>query len=336
MQCPKCGYEQQDGFPECRNCGVIFAKLQKKDPPAAESRSVPESQKAPFSEESPIEVESEKAPASWWAIAALLLLIAGAFWWLHFPAGLPLPQNAYISDPKGFALSPPPDWILITPQNHEKIMEQYKEIVPKELRRFLSVSGLEVSFIKIPENEAEFTPSFNVVAQTLKHDLPPLTEQEKESAAKIISGEMEKHLDTYRLESSAIVKVDKLAALQLTATAALKLVLKPSSPIMSKPGAFGLRHVVGHSEEVAKEFRLKTIQTFVPGRGKGYILTCTHAESSFAEVEPIFNTIMDSFRVLDHPPRFGPVAMGAFNGGLIGAGAYLLWICLGRLLKKEP
>ena len=27
MQCPKCGWEQSDGLPECRMCGVIFARL---------------------------------------------------------------------------------------------------------------------------------------------------------------------------------------------------------------------------------------------------------------------------------------------------------------------
>lgn len=331
MECPKCGYEQQDGYPECQKCGVVFAKVLKSASLPSAIHAVPEENASPLPEDS----QTEKPPAPLYAVVLLILFIAGVGWWLHFPSGLSMPQNAYISSPKGFALSPPPEWVMITPQNYEKIMEQYKDLFPQKLRKHLLKPGFEVSFVKIPEGETEFTPSFNVVAVPFKGNLPALTESEKENAAKIISEEMSKHLDTYQLESSAIVKVDKLASLQITGTAALTLIFKPSSPIMSEPGAFGMRHVVGHTEKISKEFKLKTVQNFVPGHGKGYIISCTHDETAYPEVEPAFNAVMESFRVLDRPPRFGPVIMGAFNGGLIGAGGYLLWILLGRLVKKD-
>jgi hypothetical protein len=75
---------------------------------------------------------------------------------------------------------------------------------------------------------------------------------------------------------------------------------------------------------------LKFRQALVPGRKRAYVVTFTALEKRWDELAPVFQRILDSFRVLQRPPRFGPVLNGAAIGGLIGA----ILGCMGMLIRR--
>lgn len=333
MLCPKCRHEQEDGLAECQHCGVIFARIPKpaqhSDTPGRAAEPVHDA--LPDSEIDP----EEKKPAPLAAIALAVALIAGALWWLNFPSGLPRNQATHVHQEKGFALTPPPDWLMLTASNYQDILKPYKDHFPKELRRFMAAANFEISFVKIPEKIGEFTPSLNVIAMPLKGPLPPLTEREKDKAVAVVSGEMSRLLDTYQLVSSRITEIDKLKSLEINSTASVKVVFSPASPIYSEPGAFGFRHVTGHTQEVSRTFEFKTLQTMVPGKRWAYIISCSFETADFSNAEAICKNVVSSFRVSERPPRFGSIAMGALNGGLIAAGLYLLYILSRRLTQRS-
>jgi hypothetical protein len=271
-------------------------------------------------------------PAPLIVIGLLLIIVAAAAWWLNSPSPTDLLPDAYVNIKHRFALAPPREWLQLTPENFKQIIEEYKDRFPKELQAMIAKPGFEVSFIRIPGTPDEFAPSFNVVVMPLKQNLPPLTGSEKDDAARTITTEFKKHIKDYTMESSSIVEVDGLASLQITGTAPLTVVLEPSKPVMSEKGAFGLQHVIGHTQEVSKTFLLKTHQVLVPGRKRAYVISFTAEEGGFAEVAPVFRSVTESFRVMERPPRFGPIIMGSLNGGLIGAGLYLFYVFIGRVI----
>jgi hypothetical protein len=320
-----------DGVVECGKCGVIMAKAMNSRPRfSATSSSPPVAEPA-----APVSVDQAEAgpkPASLAAITVALAAVALAAWWLNFPSSSSVSSDAYINLRHQFALSAPREWLQLTPENFKQVIEEYKDRFPKELMQFIDKPQFEVSFIKIPSRSEEFSPSINVVVMPLKQNLPPLTESRKDEAVKMIGAEMERYVRDYSMESSSIVTVDELASLQITGNVPLKIVLQPAVPIKSEKRAFGMHHVVGHTEEVSTTYELRMLQTMVPGKKRGYVITYTGEAGSFSEVAPVFDGVTKSFRVLERPPRFGSVVTGALNGGLIGAGIYLFYVFIGRLM----
>ncbi|MEK6744152.1 MAG: hypothetical protein AABZ15_11095 [Nitrospirota bacterium] len=278
------------------------------------------------------EAEPEKRPAPLALIGLLLIVAAAAAWWLNFPSSSGLFPDSYVNSRHQFALTPPREWLQLTPENFKQLIEEYKDRFPKELRSLITKPGFEVSFVRIPASPEEFTPSLNIVVIPMKQNLPPLTGADKDEAVKSITTELKKHIKDYTMESSSIVEVDGLASLQIMGSAPLTVILEPSKPVMSEKGAFGLQHVVGHSQAVMRTFTLRSEQLMVPGRKRAYVISYTADEGGFAEVAPVFRSVTGSFRVMERPPRFGPVVMGALNGGIIGAGIYVFYIFVGRVM----
>ncbi|MCX6555744.1 MAG: hypothetical protein NTZ12_12155, partial [Candidatus Aminicenantes bacterium] len=64
---------------------------------------------------------------------------------------------------------------------------------------------------------------------------------------------------------------------------------------------------------------LRYRQVLVPGKKRAYILTFTTHRDRGDDAAGDFQNLLDSFRVLKRPPRFGPVLNGALIGGLIAA-----------------
>jgi hypothetical protein len=332
MQCPKCRHEQEDGLAECQHCGVIFARIPAAAHPA-EPHPVP-AKPEPDALPDPEPVREEKRPAPLAASVLAIALIAGVLWWLNFPSGLSRGQATHVNPDKGFALTPPADWLTLTASNYQDILKPYQDHFPKELRRVMAAANFEISFVKIPEKIGEFTPSLNVIAMPLKGSLPPLTESKKDKAVGVVSGEMSRLLDNYQLASSRITEIDKLKSLEINSTASVKVVFSPATPIYSEAGAFGFRHVTGHTPEVSRTFEFKTLQTMVPGRRWAYIISCSFEAADPQNAESTCKSVVNSFRVSDRPPRFGGVTTGALNGGLIAAGLYLLYILSRRLAQR--
>lgn len=326
MQCPKCGHAQADGLVECAHCGVIFAKI-----PAA-PRVPPQHIEADAENRPEIDEAADQTsrPAPLAALVAALAIVGAALWWVNVPQGGSLAGATQVNTEKGYAFRPPADWLALTPANYEQILAPYQDRFPKELRRFIEKANFDISFWRIPEKEGEFAPSINLIAMPLKGQVPPLTESEKDRAADVISGQMAKLLDTYRLQNSRIVEVDGIRSLQLSSTASLRVVVRPAEAIYSEPGAFGMRQILGETPAESREFDMKSVQTFVPGKRFGYLMSCSFATSDPHDSETTCRQVIESFRVSDRPPRFGGVANGAINGGLIGAAAFLLWMILRR------
>ncbi|MCX6557385.1 MAG: hypothetical protein NTW95_08170, partial [Candidatus Aminicenantes bacterium] len=73
------------------------------------------------------------------------------------------------------------------------------------------------------------------------------------------------------------------------------------------------------NESQASRLSLRYRQVFVPGKKRAYILTFTALRDEDDDAAVGFQSVLDSFRVLKRPPRFGPVLNGALIGGLIAA-----------------
>ncbi len=331
MNCPKCGSDQPDTAVECGTCGVIIAKALKARQQPAAMPSPPSSAPPPADGVADARAEEGTHAAPLYLVVPLLIAILAAAWWLNFPLSGELTPNAYVNLKHQFALSAPPDWLQLTPENFKQLAAQYADRLPKQFAQVSANPGFEVGFVKLSDNQTDFAPSLNIVVMPFKKNLPTLTESERNLASESIVAEIKKRIAGYTVETTSIVTVDGLASLQIVGSAPMTLVLKPSEAIMSEPGAFGLIHAIGQTEAVTKTFTLKTNQILVPGKKRGYVITYTGDADTFDEVVPLFNGVTTSFRVIERPPRFGPIVMGALNGGLIGGGIYALYILIGKL-----
>lgn len=322
--CPKCGLRQPAGD-SCAGCGIIYAKY---DPAR---NSIPEAPLPPPAK------ESGAGPLGITIITLLVVVIAATLWWLNFPQSGALPVGAIVNQKSHFAYSAPTDWLTITPQNYDKVMAELKDHFPADLRGLMSNRhpGFVASHLKNPEGFDGFSPNFNIiVVDTKGKNFPALTESEKEKATKIISAELSRQLKGYKLLESNLVEVDGITSLQLVGQSELSLITKPAQPIQSV-SRYGFKTFQGYTPEERKSYNLKIIQTMIPGKGRGYILSSTFDAADGSQGDELNRKTLESFRVLERPPRFGSILMGALNGGLLAAGGYLLWFLFGRLMLKQ-
>lgn len=300
-------------------------------PPRAPSR--PAFTPPVFAEELP--AGPKPAPLS--LVALLLLVVIGAAWWLNVPSLSPVPEGAHLDPKSGYAVKAPADWLRITPENYASMVSEYRDRIPREFSGFIGNGkpGFSVSFMKIPDSETEFSPNFNLaVIDTNGKEMPKLTESEKSKAVAAISGEFSRNLPSYRMIEANIVQVDGVDALQIIGEAELTVVTKPSTPIYSEAGAFGWRRVTGHTEAEKETYRIRAFQTVIPGRKRAYALSFMFDDLKTPELATLHREVIESFRLLERPPRFGAIAMGALNGGLFGAGIYLFGVLVGRFFRS--
>ena len=322
--CPKCGVRQPEAI-SCAACGIIYAKY---DPArnGTPETSLPSPVKQPGT--GPVEIG---------IVALLVVVIVSVLWWLNFPQSKALPDGAIVNQKSHFAYAAPLDWLTITPQNYDKVMAEIKGHFPSDLRALISNRhpGFVASHLKNPEGADGFSPNFNIiVVDTKGKDFPALTESEKEKATKVISAELSRQLKGYKLLESNLVEVDGITSLQLVGQAELSLITKPAQPIQSI-SRYGWKTFQGYTPEERKSFNLKVIQTMVPGKGRGYIISSTFEAADGSQGDELNRKVLDSFRVLERPPRFSSIMMGALNGGMLAAGGYLLWFLFGRLVLKQ-
>lgn len=322
MQCPKCGHPQADGRAECERCGVIFAKIPLAARPAAAENDTP----AEAADDAPA---ARPAPAAGMLVA--LAVCGAALWWLNFPRGGSTAGATQVNAEKGYAYAAPSGWLALTPQTYDELIKPYRDRFPAGLRQFIEKAKFDVGHLRVPENGSEFAPSINLIALPLPGRLPELTDAERQKATAAITAQMSAVLPSYTLQNSRVVEVDGLKSLQLSGMASLTVVDKPSEPIYGEAGAFGLRQVVGRSEAVTRDLELKALQTFVPGKRFGYLLTCNYLAADPHDSESTCRQVLGSFRVTDRPARFGGVAMGALNGGLLAAAGFLFFALLRRV-----
>lgn len=279
-----------------------------------------------------------RKPAPLGFVILLLLAVIGTAWWLNFPAIAAVPAGAHLDNNNSFAVKAPADWLLITPENYRTIVNQFRDKIPNELAGMIGKGkpGFAVSFLKIPATDTEYSPNFNlVVIDTKGKNLPALTDKEKSKATETIVKEFSRMLPAYRMLASRIIPVDGVDALQITGEAELTVVTKQSSPIYSEPGAFGLRRITGHSEAEKQTYKLRAIQTMIPGKKRAYVLSFMFDDLKTPEMAQVHAEVLETFTLLERPPRFGAIMMGSLNGGLFGAGLYLFGLVIGRLFRNQ-
>jgi hypothetical protein len=317
MICPQCGNEQPDVFSQCGKCRYIF--------PARVPTMASEPATVPMSLPSARPVPSFLTFLG--AIIAVIALVVG-FWWLLTPEGLPIPDGAYVNEKHHFAMSVPSDWITLTSDNYRDALLELGNRFPKNLQSSLDQHRIEVGFLK-PLRASDFSPNVNVVV--IEGDVPELDESQMEEGTKALVEVFSRLLDSYKLEKSEMMTVDELASLHFTSRAALKLNVAESQE-GSRETLPGGQPYAGETREQWKTFDLKMTQTLVPGKKRGYIITCTAEASQFAEYQRLFERSIDSFRVLQRPNRFGPIVMGALQGGLAAAILPLLFYIITALV----
>ena len=331
MKCPKCGNEQAEGWLSCQKCHIIFSRWKGEAapvsaPPLAGQTVSSHSPPAAASEPSrtptlfgdrppepphpsgPISAPAAVAPrpAGWWVYLVLLLLFAAGLWWLTHPQGFAVIPGSFMDAQKQFAIHAPDGWLTLTRENFDAIVRQYGSQFPSQFTQALSASNVAVSFVRIgPPNE--FAPSLNVVL--IKQALPPINEKSKLEAATAIADGYRSALAEYEQESVQIMEVDKLRSLEIISTAA--------SPFRLPTG--------GEDSTLYLRYR----QVLVPGKNRGFILTFTDTMDADDESEADFQGVLDSFRVLKRPARFGSIVYGGLFGGLLGGLLY----ALGGLLR---
>lgn len=329
MECPKCRHVQSDGMTECQRCGVIFSRIPQVSDRAATREDILV-RKAELSADA-----ATRSPAAQVALILMLLVFAGIGWWLNSPSGLPVPVGAYKDADKAFALSPPADWLLITPANYRALIDEYKGRFPAHLQRFMSSKDLAVGYMRIQDREGSLPPTVNVIAMSLKNPLPPLTEADKTEGTKLITAELAKNIANYELISSRIVTIDKQKSLELTSSGSINLLVTPATAIMSPTTALNTQHVVGYTEKVYREIEVRAIQTLIPGRKWAYILSCTYDATDSDFPLETCKRIQESFRISERPPRFGPIVMGGLNGGIAAGCGFLLFMLVARLFRSS-
>lgn len=333
MKCPKCGHAQADGLPECERCGVIFAKI---PPRVAPPVSIIETASGGGEVDTGLaDLEVPKRPSPITMLAVLAVLVVGALYLVNKPTGGTAAGATQVNAEKGYAYTAPSGWLALTPQNFDELMKPYHDRFPADLRKFIDKARFDVSHFRIPDKEDDFAPSINLMAIDLKGQrMPELTDSEKAKATEVISAQMKTVLPTYRVQNSRVIEVDGIPALELSGAASLRIVEKPSEPILGEPGPTGNVAILGKTEEVVREIELKSVQTFVPAKRYGLLLTCNFLLADPHDTQSTCRQVVNSFRVTARPARFDVITLGAINGGLVGALAFLLFAIARRLTNR--
>lgn len=320
MVCPKCGNEQPDVFSQCQKCRFIFPPSPANRPKRV-TRTATGSASGAFAHPAVVILGA-------FSVSVLLVL---ALWWLNSPEGLPPVDGSYENSANRFSMLAPSGWTVLTSENYRELFDKLGDRFPKMLRESFAARTTEVGFMKILE-DADFSPSVNVVI--MKTEIPELDQEQLEEGAKMLSEGFRKMLDNYKMERSELVTVDELTSAQFTHRGSLKLRVENPSPAGTS------RYSRGSGSSEWKSFDLQFVQTLIPGKGRGYIVTSSALVDQYPEYKRSFERILDSFRVLQRPSRFGGITMGALNGGLASALAYLLFSVLMQIIglfrKEKP
>jgi hypothetical protein len=319
MTCPKCGNEQPDVFSQCQKCRFIFPARPANTTGAFNATSAPLGDAG----------VSPSIPALLGALLGLIV-IGVVLWWLWSPEGLPVPDGAYTNEEHQFAMSVPEGWMTLSKDNYQEMFQKLGDRFPKSMQEGLMERRIEVGFLKLMQ-ETEFSPNINIVV--MKSEIPELDEKQKDEATKAITSEFTRVMESYKLETSELITVDELTSLQLSGRARVKFKTAEAQKTFTEaPG--GWRTYTGETPEQWKSYDLKMIQTIVPGKRRAYIITCTSDSAQFPEYRRAFDSSIESFRVLQHPARFGPIIMGGIQGGLIAMFGYLLYFIISPWVRR--
>ncbi len=305
MECPACGHTQPDGLAECQRCQIVFAKWRPRDSYPVPSRPLPPPPAHP------------KVDPIVLGCAAGILLCGLALWWVLVPRSNPVVPGSYVSQQHRFALYPPPDWVLLTRENMAAIMEEYGASFPKALRPLLQQNkNMAAAFFQIGGAAGQFAPSANVVV--IEGTIPPIDDDAREEAARELAKVYEPVLEDYRQESVEIIETDGLTAIEIVSVGTLEFkVADAQYDYVENEWGWRQREKVADEEFARRTLRFR--QVLVPGKKRAYVLTFTALDRRWEESANAFQRILDSFRVLQRPARYGPVLHGAVAGGLIGA-----------------
>jgi hypothetical protein len=229
-----------------------------------------------------------------------LLGLAAGLWWVLHPRGRASEPGSFRDAQAQFAIHAPDGWVALTRGNIQSILEQVGEQLPSQVTQALASPAMAVSIVRLGP-AGEFAPSLNVMV--VRGTPPPINERSKREAAKAIADGFNAMLAGYRQESVAIVAVDGIRSLEIVSTSANPM--RPAADEGNSPSTLRYR------------------QLLVPGKKRMFIVTCTGAADDDGP-RADFQRALDSFRVLQRPPRFGPVLNGGIIGGLVGGLLYAL------------
>jgi hypothetical protein len=305
MKCPKCGFEQPDGRPDCQACGIIFTKWHGGGPPrhhaAAEPPPLPAGPPDIY-EPSPEPIAPASTPRAGLFPGLALLAAAGlAAWWINFSKGRALAEGAY-RDPDGrFAITPPPGWLTLSAANFQQVMGEMKDRFPPAMRQYMDAGRVAVAFFQLTDQDGS-APNFNVVVTP--RPSRGLGEAERQEIVEVLSREFGRLVPGYRVESSRLLEVDGLEAVYILGQA-------PENFLPGMPSARG---------------GLRMEQIMVRGNRHAFNLSCA-VEAAVVEQHAACEAMFNSFR--DLGPRFGPVLTWGLNGGLIGLALAALKMVVG-------
>ncbi len=347
MNCPKCGFEQPDGTIECSKCGVIIAKAlnprsaatatpprQPVSPPRQPAAAAPAPAPAPASSVPPQAQAMGKSEPMAVFVFVLFLALAAA-WWINSPLSAKVPAGLQVYKNDAFALSAP-NWGEFT---REKLKDpmfnlRYQSTgsnLPNIMGDlFAKNPTIKTMFVKLSERGEVIVGVVGVIVEPLARGLR-LDDAEKDKLVDKVVQSAKNTFPNYQMDSASLVEVDGLTALQVTGSSAIGA-STPAQVVMGIDAAGRERGAVGVIPEVKRTLDGKVYHVLVPGNKYAYLI---EGAGSAEDITPVFKSVVDSFRVMDRPARFGKGVRTALNICLFGLCAYLTYQLVVRALRRE-
>ena len=297
MECPKCGHVQADGPPECGKCGLIFARWVERRS-SATLRPRPSPRPGP----SPDEPEGAKVSPLGLLLGCTGVLFLGlATWHVWSGGGLPVDREAYRDDAAGFAIVLPYGWSLLTPGNAAAVLEKSRGRYPEAVEQAFH-DARTVAAMFYPEEPGDTAPWAIVTA--VEGIPPPLVGKDGATLATVAGAALSARFEGYRLREGTVERVDRLPALRVSGGDTVHFLKSPSQEIFGElPG--GGRYPIGRTVDVWDDFDRSLDHWLIPGGNRSFVLAFGGPETSRALNAKTVERIVDSFRVLNRPPRYG-------------------------------
>lgn len=271
-RCPNCGAPAQAGAAECAGCGVVFAKWG-----ARQARA---------SSPAPVPAPARRGRAALWAALCLgaLLLFGAARLLFRSPSAPEVPARGYVNAAFRFAFDPPEGWTLVTPGEHQAVLDEHGDRLLESFRQCLAApvvgkTSFAAAFLKL-DAAGDLAPMLGFSRNSV--GLPGVGQRELELSSRALSAKLNRDWTRWETEPARIVEVAGLQAVRLAYSGTL------NNPLRSAPGQ-------------SKELQVRVVELMVPTPRETYFISLTADKSAGTSYDNVLENALGSFTVLPEP-----------------------------------